>query len=123
MGDDAAMLSTIMILKVSLSLAGMSDSRAIFAQEGHESEEEAAAHAKQQLDNQLASLKYSDGTSEVKSIKIQKANHDRIFVLVTLNKPEQTKDLRQKLPATLHGIPIYLSYPPNNKPVYGATFG
>jgi len=54
---------------------------------------------------------------DVKTIEIKKASHDRIFVLVTLNKMEETKDL--KLPTTLHGIPIYLNYPASNKPVVG----
>jgi hypothetical protein len=91
-------------------------------EQAHETKKQAAIRAQQQLENVLGQLKYSDGTLEVKSIEIKEPNPGRIVILVTANKMEETKELSDKMPTVLHGVPVYLNYPASTKPVYGATF-
>lgn len=90
--------------------------------EDHLSPEVAADRAKNQLENQLGPLKYADGTLVVKTVAVVNGGKDRIAVIVTTNKPEETAELKAKLPTELHGIPVFLNFPWDGKPVVGARF-
>lgn len=85
-----------------------------------------AAKAKTKLEKLLGPMKYSDGTSVVRSITVEEDADTfvtgKVAIFVDLRKTEITEELNAGMPPTIDGITIRLRLPGNIVPSYGAHF-
>jgi hypothetical protein len=109
-----------------IQFAGSSSAHDVSISERIANSQTVAVKAKRQLEKLVGPMKYSDGTSEVRSITIEEdADTDitgNVAVFVNLRKTEITEELNAKMPPIINGITIRLRLPGNIVPSYGAHF-